>query len=209
MKRLFAGIMIGMFVATAILVSITVFARDGMAAFVRPLILDVKQVVPVLADVVVPLEDGTMVTATVPLTINVALQVSLSGVVSKSVKVVEETEPSVQIVQLGQEQVDDLGLTYELIFDAEELEFTEWIAYESARGWLSFSGEVALSADAKPIKEIEAIARAYKNGKLVKVEEIVNVGFGLEPGGTNHFDTGITVLPTDLDHYTIEFKIIR
>lgn len=95
MKRLFAGIIIGIVIAAIVLVSVTVFAQDGIAAFVRPLIVDIKQVVPVLADVVVPLEDGTMVTATVPLTINVALQVSLSGVVSDSVKVVEETEPVV------------------------------------------------------------------------------------------------------------------
>jgi len=93
MKRTFFSMMIGAVMATAILVSVAVFAQNGIAAFVRPLIVDVQQVVPVLADVVVPLGDGTTVTVTVPLTINVALQVSLSGVISESVQVVEETEP--------------------------------------------------------------------------------------------------------------------
>jgi len=209
MKRLFVGMVIGMVIATIVLVSITVFAQAGMAAFVRPLILDVKQVVPVLADVVVPLEDGTMVTATVPITINVALQVSLSGVVSESVEVVEETEPSIEVVQPSQEQVDDLGLTYKLIFNPDEFEFTEWLAYESNNGWLSFSGEIAIPDDAKPFDKIEAIGRAYKNGKLVKVQELFDFGRFLEPGDREHFDTGITVGPSDIDRYTIEVKIIR
>ena len=97
MKRIFLGMVIGAFIATAMLVSVAVLAQDGIAAFVRPLIVDVRQVVPVVADVIVPLEDGTTITATVPLTLNVALQVSLSGVVSNSVEVVEETEPEVTI----------------------------------------------------------------------------------------------------------------
>jgi hypothetical protein len=99
MKQLLTGVIIGIVISTTMLVSIGVFAQDGIAAFVRPLIVDIQQIVPILADVVVPLDDGTTVTATVPLTVNVTLQVSLSGVVSDSIQVVEETEPAVTIIE--------------------------------------------------------------------------------------------------------------
>jgi len=57
--------------------------------------------------------------------------------------------------------------------------------------------------------EVECVARFYKAGKLVKVAEIVNVGFQLEPGGTTRFPAYPGVTPGDVDSYTIEFKIVR
>jgi len=147
MKRTILGVLIGMVLSAAVLVSVAVFAQDGIAAFVRPLIVDVQQVVPVLADVVVPLEDGTTVTATVPLTLNVALQVSLSGVVSESVDVVEETEPEVTIIEptpnpstlatSGATGIDELGISYRVIAP-EGVILQEWSAEERENGDLVY-----------------------------------------------------------------------
>jgi len=119
MKKLFIGVITGMIISTTMLVSIVAFAQDDIASFVRPLIVDVQQVVPVLADVVVSLNDGTTVTATVPLTINVALQVSLSGVVSNSVQIVEETESVVTIIEPTRvpKPVESVNLEGELTYD--------------------------------------------------------------------------------------------
>lgn len=82
-------------------------------------------------------------------------------------------------------------------------------AYTDPNGWIEFSGEVALAADADPITEVKCVARFYKAGKLVKVAEIVNVGFQLEPGGATRFPAYPGVSPEDVDSYTVEFKVIR
>lgn len=119
MKGLVLGILTGIVLTTTIFISIAAFAQDGVAAFVRPLVVDVQQVVPIVADVILPLDNGTTVTATVPLTVNIALQVSLSGVVSNSVKIQEETEPTVEITEAlpSEHQSTSVSQDEKLIYD--------------------------------------------------------------------------------------------
>lgn len=87
MQRLVMGLVLGVVLTTAILVAVTVTAQGAnKLALDRSLVVDVQQAVPVLADVVVPLADGTTVNASVPLTLQVALQIAVDGAVSQSVQ---------------------------------------------------------------------------------------------------------------------------
>jgi hypothetical protein len=97
MKRVFSGFVLGVVLTTSLLLSVVAFAQEEILSLVRPLVVDVRQTVPIVADVIVPLEDGERVTATVPLTLDIALQIGVTGVVAESVEVVEETEPEVTV----------------------------------------------------------------------------------------------------------------
>lgn len=68
---------IGSVLTIALPGAFTLFAQDGPTQL-RPLIINIQQAVPVMADVVVP-HDGQVITATVPMTVDVSLQVSLRG----------------------------------------------------------------------------------------------------------------------------------
>jgi len=134
MKKTFFSVFFGVVISAAIFVSAIVFAQDKITALVQPLIVDIQHSVPVLAEVVVPLKDGTTVTATVPLTINVALQVSLSGIVSDSVEVVEKIEPAVVVSELAlvSKQGGSVVQEEELIYD--ELRWTVDSAENAGQG---------------------------------------------------------------------------
>lgn len=71
-------------------------AQSDLVGFVRPMIVDVRQEIPIIADVVVNMGDGEVVTTSVPLTVEVALQVSIAGVVSKTL-VVGDSKPVVKV----------------------------------------------------------------------------------------------------------------
>lgn len=56
--------------------------------------VQISQEIPIVADLLVPTEDGETITATVPLTMSVNLQVSLSGATVTSVQAVVEPTPA-------------------------------------------------------------------------------------------------------------------
>ena len=67
----------GFVVAFALLASLTVLGQADLIGRIRPAVIDIQQSVPVLVEI-----DG----ATVPITVDVALQVSLSGPITASVQ---------------------------------------------------------------------------------------------------------------------------
>jgi len=203
-----ASFVAGLTVASVLFSALALFAQSDSLSLTQPWVINISQSIPVLADVALSTEEGVL-TSTLPLTVDVALQVRIAGPLS--ITLASETTPTVTVAQpsIGQEQNDDLGLTYTLDINSPDLSITEWTAYESSNGWLEFSGEVALAADTDPITDIDCVMRLYKAGKLVKVAEIFNVGFQLDPGGTNRFTGDPTVQPEDVDSYTVTFKVIR
>lgn len=58
MKRMLYSFATGVILTAGVLLSLVAFAQDSLLGFVRPLVVDIRQAVPVVADVVVPLEDG-------------------------------------------------------------------------------------------------------------------------------------------------------
>ncbi len=201
--------MAGLAAGAGLLSAVALFAQDNPLSLAHPLIINVSQSVPAMADVALDTGDG-VITATLPLTVDVALKIAISGPLS--VTVTGATTPTVTVdkpLSTGQEQTDDLGLSYTFDIDSPDLTITEWTAYETPTGWLQFAGQATLADDAEPIESIDCVARLYKAGKLVKVVEILNVGYNLEPGGSTRFIGDPIVTPDDVDSYEVAFKIIR
>lgn len=61
-----------------------VAAQTQPMLFARSLILSINQDLPLTVDVVVPSSDGSSITRTLPLNLNVALEVSIDGIVSNT-----------------------------------------------------------------------------------------------------------------------------
>jgi len=74
-----------------------VAAQSELTGYFAPFVVDIEQQVPVEVSVAVPVEGGDSFTATVPMTVNVALRVSVEGPNVVSVEPLEETEPEVAI----------------------------------------------------------------------------------------------------------------
>jgi hypothetical protein len=111
-------------------------------------------------------------------------------------------------VTMGFELIDDLGKFYEVNIPGE-LTLLEWTAYVDANGRVEFFGEVEMAEDAEPFDDVPCIVRFYSAGRLIDVVEIVNVGYGLDPGGKNSF-TGETYLePSQFDSYEVTFEVSR
>lgn len=206
--KIITAFVVGFIVAAALLSAVALFAQDNPLSLLRPLVIDINQSVPIMADVALETDEG-LITATLPLTIGVALKVSITGPLSVTMS--EATTPTVVVTQpvIKKEQTDDLGLRYSIDIDSPDLTLAEWTAYTGPNGWLEFSGEVSMSDDAKTFEKINCTVRLYKADKLIKVAEIVNVGFMLKPGDVSRFSGVPLVMTKDVDSYTVEFTVVR
>lgn len=123
MKSFISGVVL----TASLFLAFAVFAKDGTLATVRPVVVDIQQTVPVLADVVVPLANGERVTTTVPLTVAVNLQVTVSGPISKTV--VAKAKPKVSVAvptpKAPSEQVP-VTQDVELLYDQMRWTVTAW-----------------------------------------------------------------------------------
>lgn len=114
----------GALVAAGLLSAAALFAQGNPLSLTQPLIINIAQSVPVVADVALDTDDG-VITTTLPLTVDVALKIAISGPLS--VTVTGETTPTVTAARqlVGEEQTDDLGLTYTLDIDDSDLAVTD------------------------------------------------------------------------------------
>ncbi len=183
--------------------------RSSPLRLVHPFVVDVNQIVPVMADVLVPLDDGTTVTTTIPLTVQISLQISVDGL-ARPPKV---TQTPLEVnsrnsVQLGEERTDDLGHIYSMSIDTPAVEIIEWTNYISDNGRWKLSGEIHQLPNTPKINDILATVRMYGDtGELIEVTEILNVSFGLEPGGYNRFDGTFDSDSEKVSRYDVEMRI--
>ena len=64
----------------ALVLSAGALAQDGLlVGLVQPQVVNIEQQVPVAVTLVLPMEDGTVVTTTAPITVGIALQVKIDG----------------------------------------------------------------------------------------------------------------------------------
>jgi len=100
--RALLSFVLGLVVATALLGSMVVFGQaDELVGRLRPLIVNIEQEVPVMAEVPLQTEAG-LITATVPMTLNLSLKVSLSGALTP-VLTVADTAPAITVTEAGQD----------------------------------------------------------------------------------------------------------
>jgi hypothetical protein len=171
-------------------------------------VVDIEQEVPVMAEVPMQTDDGVL-TTTVPMTLNLALRVSLTGALTPVVTV-KRTAPEVTIVEPGEEQVDDLGIPYVVEINSPNLTLTEWTTYADVNGYFSVAGETTLAPDAASIKGARGQMRFYaKDGRLIDISEIPNVGFRLDVDGATRFESSYGLEPDEIGSYTIDLELLR
>ncbi len=173
-------VIVGFVIASALFVSLAVFAQSPLANRVQPAVIDIHQDVPVVAEI-----DG----ASVPFTVGVSLQVALSGPVTASIAAAPA--PVVNVVT-GTEMVDALGIPFTLSIDGDGLEITEWTAFINKYEQFEITGESYLADDAPEAKEAIALIRFYdKAGELTDVSEFYATIF--HPGTHTRFSVGTTL----------------
>lgn len=199
----------GLVGATALLWTAVAFGQiDSFVGRLRPVVVDIDQEVPVLADVPIQTDDG-VVTTTIPMTLNLALRVSLSSALTPVITV-KETMPEVTVIEPDKKLVDDLGIAYTFEIDSPDLTVTEWTVFFDTRDYFHIAGEVYLVPAAEPVTEVQVLVRFYNSdGGIIEVEDIGDVGYNLNPGSSNRIEALVNINPKFIDHYTVEFEVLR
>lgn len=90
----FSPFAVGFAVAAALFGGGALLAQTGNPLLaLKPLVIDVRQAVPVVAEVALPI-DGEMITATLPMTVDVNMQVSIRGGQVYTVTAASEAPPA-------------------------------------------------------------------------------------------------------------------
>ena len=180
MKRLILGIVVGNIATIAIVISLTAFAQDKIVSSLRPLLVDIQQVVPIFADVVIPLENGNTVTTTVPLTVNVSLQIGLSGIASNSVKIQQKAVPTIGVNEpiVVSTSTPTVLATQSIqpaqkVPNTETIEFSEIVRNPDALGWT----DVKFNEYKKSIKGLKA---ENWQGNVENVQQSINGDYYIE-----------------------------
>lgn len=181
--------------------------QSQKANFIEPLIVDVRQEVPVLANVLVPLEDGHSITTTVPITVQLSLQVSIDGlaepaIVTQSPLEIDVLKPKSTAGKL----IDDLGIPYSLSIDSSALEITEWTVYVDVDGRLQVSGIVHQLANTPKVDDVLATVRMFSDGgELIEVTELRDID--PEPSGFDRFEAFLSWHPEQVARYEVEMRV--
>lgn len=178
-------------VATLFVLALSLGAAQ---AATTPSVVNVNQVIPMLVEFAVPLDDGTTVTATAPITVHVALQVTVDGA-----NIVAATTPTSTAGT-----IDDLGLAYTL--DTEPgIEITEWTSYENSDGDMAVVGALRNTAVDRQFSLVEFTFKFYDvRGKLVDSATASAGGRWVGPGETLPFDFDLYgIAPADVASYSV------
>lgn len=138
--------------AILLLSSLVVFAQgDNLLANLRPLVIDINQSVPLTATVDLMINDQSM-TATVPLTVGVALQVHINGI--DNVIVTPKLSPTVAVsttastpkksLQLGDNpSVSDICDNEDTLTDIQQEDLGASMVDKQVIGWTGEVGNVS------------------------------------------------------------------
>lgn len=177
------------------------YGQTSTPIAMQPFAIKIGQSVPVSAIISVD-----NITRTVPLTLNVDININIESPVSFTVGSV--TTPTVNVVPDG---IDQFGIPYSVQISDPALTITEWTAFANLEDTLVFAGELHLAPDAEPVNDIVATVRIFGHtGTLIDVDNIYNLAFRLVPGGYVRFEE-ITdrMNPADVGRYIIDMKVVR
>lgn len=203
-------------VAAALLFGAGALAQDGLlAGLVQPLVVNIEQQVPVDVTLRLPLEDGTVVTATAPITVGIALQVKIdgAGVVAvtageaEPVAVAAEAAPAQtegRAEAAGGELVDLSGIPYTVQTDLP-VTITQ-VRSQETFGSTRLVGEIVNDGD-EALQYITLMVNFYDAGG-----NLLDMGFGsvtadtLEPGESSGLTALSSVEYDKVARYTIEIE---
>lgn len=203
---------VGFVLAVALLSSVALFAKDNpLTALLHPIVIDIHQQAPVTASVLVPGAEGNMITATVPLTVNVALQVSVAGIFSPTVT--GQSEPAVSVsvpapvAPAADELLDAAGIPYSLELPVG-IELLNVQSGEVGMGSFQLVGQLRNDTD-DSLKYTKIIVSLYDaNDQLLNVETGFTQLTEVPAGKTSPFKVlSLMVDATDVHRYEVQVEL--
>lgn len=206
-------------VVLALALSAGALAQDGLlTGLIQPQVVNIEQQVPVTVTLLLPMEDGTVVTTTAPITVGIALQVKIDGTGVTSV-VAGEAAPAVvsahettegdgqssAVTESPSGQLVDLeGIPY-TVEAAKDIAILQIRSKESL-GMTSLVGELQNNGR-QTAKYVALTVKFYDaDGNLLDVGSGAATSPEIEPGGTSAFRVISSVEPTDVASYAIEIR---
>ncbi len=211
MKRMLLGI-----TAATMLVFVATFgvmAQGGLPGLAQPIVINIDQAVPVDVTMALPLDDGTIVTTTAPITVTVVLQVKLEGKNVVSVTPLEADAPTISTDQAepaeaenaGGELVDLSGIPYTVETDGN-ITITQVRSKDMMGSMTQLVGELTNDGDAE-VKYLSMTVKFYDaDGNLLDLGMGSATSSEIAPGESTAFQAMATVAYDKVASYTIEVK---
>lgn len=212
----FSPFAVGFAVAAALFGGGALLAQTGNPLLaLKPLVIDVRQAVPVVAEVALPI-DGEMITATLPMTVDVNMQVSIRGGQVYTVTAASEAPPveiAVSTVTTGEVvTLDDIEWT---LIGAENLgDALQWLLQDVTTDgrFIAVTYEVRNNTDdpisLRDLSLVDSEGRLYEPSSMASqtVEENDRCSSfeSINPGLKRHCVT-IYDVPADTSGFQVEF----
>jgi len=185
-------------------------AQDALTGVFAPFVVDVQQAVPVEVSVAVPVEGGETVTATVPMTVNVSLRVSVEGPDVVTVETMGETEPEVTVGEPEASaalpegtRVDAYGFPY-TAEAPKGLEVLQVQGHVNSVDYFEIVGEVK-NTSSSPVDRVEVVITGYDSeGRMVGVEKTYLAVMPVEPERVSPFRAWFTENGLDVASYSVK-----
>lgn len=168
-----------------------VAAQNGaLASLAQPVVVTIAQAVPADVTIAIAQDDGAVVTATVPITVGVNLQITIDGAQVVSVAPAAAEPPAVEVATVqaaaAGDLVDAAGRPYTAeLADAYTLAQVE--SSVNALGKIEIIGDVTNIGD-EPAKYVNLIITLYgEDGAILGVETTYTSLNTIEPGQTSPF----------------------
>lgn len=168
----------------------------GLLGQFSPFVVDIHQAVPVVVSVPVEVSDGETMTATVPLTVSVALQVRVDG---QQAAVVSADVPAAEVViatatPAGEDLVDSLGYPYRVLPGDENIALYDWEVFIDSRNYFSIAGRLENQSDNMQFSLVDLILRFYRaDGSVLAIETPSANSRWIEPGEDMRFEQSLYV----------------
>lgn len=213
MKRTISITVVITAAVTLLFTGLAAAQTGAFAGLAQPLLVTIDQAVPVDVTVAIPQADDTTITATVPLTVGISLQVKIDGATVVAVEPIAAEPATVTAETVADEPegmtedgqtVDAAGIPYALQAP-DDLIITQVTSKESFTG-ASIVGQIENVGD-KTYSFIVLSAPLYDaNGVLLDVGSGAASATNLAPGEKTTFTVLITVPYADIASYELQIE---
>lgn len=182
-------------------------AQEGALGRLQPLLIDIQQQVPV--EVTFVLDTTEPQTVTVPMALDLNLQIGLSSTMTPVVSVAATGPALVSVSQLlaeGQPLTDNEDIPYQ-IEGAEGIEIIQWRVAEDYAANFGALGELRNLDEKRDLGAVELIVSLYDSqGNLLGVNSGYMQLDTVEPGGTSPFRLLTTTPLEDVARYLVQVE---
>ena len=198
MRKLLVSVLVSTLLLAGLGLAVYGQAGDQLAALAGPLVVDVRQQVPVDVTLATSVGATGTQTVTVPMVLDLNLQIGLSSALTPAVTIGEVTPARVTVSALaaqGEALVDGAGIEYN-IEAPETLEIIQIQSGADSSGDFKLIGELRNIGDEALEYQSFAVSLYDADGTLIGVESTYAELEEIAPGQTSPF-TLITFTPVD------------